>query len=84
MDRVSVASFERWSTILLVQRSCREDWSPGSSASPASSPKTDKALQLNTRNQSSACAFLCRSIESIESPILLPCFTLGGKENFWT
>jgi integrase len=36
-----------------------KDWPPGSSYAPASPPKTHKTLQLNTRNQPAACAFLC-------------------------
>ena len=52
---------------------------PGSPASPASSSTTDKALQLSARNKSSACALFCRSIESIESSILLPSVARGKK-----
>jgi hypothetical protein len=79
LDRVSVANTECWSTILPIQKSCREDRSPGSPASSDASSTTDKTLQLSARNQSSACAFFCRSIESIKSSILLPCFARGKE-----
>src|SRR5271165_1001134 len=64
MDGMSVAKAERRSSILALQKSCREDRSPRSSASLAASSTTDKAVQFNARKQSSPRAFFCWPIES--------------------
>jgi hypothetical protein len=79
MDRESGAKIERRSFVLPVQSSCPEDWLPGPSASPASPPKTHKALQLYARKQPPACAFVCRPVEFVESSILLPSVARGKE-----
>ena len=81
MDGMSVAKAERRSSILALQKSCREDRSPGTSASLAASSTTDKAVQFNARKQSSPRAFFCRPIESIKSSILLPCLARRKEES---
>ena len=81
MDGMSVAKAERRSSILALQKSCREDRSPRSSASLAASSTTDKAVQFNARKQSSPRAFFCWPIESIKSSILLPCLARGKEDS---